>query len=75
MDEKKEMNGKDKKEKRKPGERAGVNGNLIIAKGFPPGAASKGAKAANKLRAERKRAKALMQDILDKAINTQWLDV
>lgn len=75
MDEKKEKSEKDKKEKRKPGERAGVNGNLIIAKGFPPGAASKGAKATNKLRAERKRAKELMQDILDKAINTQGLDL
>lgn len=75
MDEKKDKSEKDKKEKRKPGERAGRNGNLIIAKGFPPGAASKGAKATNRIRAERKRAKELMQDILDKAINTQGLDL
>lgn len=64
MDEKKEKSEKDKKEKRKPGERAGVNGNLIIAKGFPPGAASKGAKAANKKRAERRKAQELMREIL-----------
>lgn len=75
MEEKKEMNEKDKKEKRKPGERAGKNGNLIIAKGFPPGAASKGARAANKKRAEQRRAKELMIEILNMAITTDKADL
>lgn len=67
MDEKKDMNGKDKKEKLKPGDRAGTNGNLIIAAGFPPGAASKGAKAAAEKKREKRRARELMAEILSMA--------
>lgn len=66
---------KSEKDKKPKGKGVGVNGNLIPKKAFPPGAQSKGAKATNKLRAERKRAQELMQEILSRAISTQGLDL
>lgn len=65
----------EEKNKKPKGKGVGVNGNLIPRTAFPPGAQSKGAKTVNKMRAERKRAQELMQEILSRAINTQGLDL
>lgn len=64
MDKKKEKNGK-----------RGKVENLIPRTSFPPGAQSKGAKAVNKMRAERRKAKALMEDILNLGIKADKIDL